>query len=404
MASIKVILRTKKTLSNGEHPIVVRIIKDRKARFIFTKQSCHPDLWDFKENKPKKKHPNKVALELFIEKQKVEAQKIILNHNQEGSNFTSESFKMEFKASSKKITFFTFLDRVITDLEKQGKIGNANIYKDCRRSLKKFRNNQDLHFTDIDVRFLNRYEQNFFERGIKPNTVSVYMRTIRSLFNKAISEKYVKRDIYPFHDYKVSKLLTETPKRALTKEQIDKIINLKIEDWTILLDAKNYFLFSYYNRGMNITDIAYLKWENVNDERLNYIRAKTGKSYNIGLLEPAKKILEFYKPYMNGRKTNYVFPILDQEKHKTPQQIANRVKKMTKLVNRNLKVIAEMTNLDFHLTTYVARHSYATILKRKGISTSKISESLGHTNEKITQIYLDSFENDVLDEVNTALL
>lgn len=404
MASIKILLRTNNILSNGEHPIVLRIIKDRKSRFIFTKYSCSKNSWDFKENKPNKKHPNRVALELFIEKQKMEANKIILSHDNEGTGYTTESFKKEFKGTSKKTTVLVFLDRIIKDLEKQGKIGNANIYKDCKRALKKFRKDQDLFFSDIDFSFLKRFEQSFFERGISSNTVSVYMRTIRAVFNKAMSEKYVKKDLYPFDDYKISKLSTETAKRALTKNQIDKIISFKIEEWTILKDAKHYFLFSYYTRGMNFTDMAFLKWEDINENRMRYVRAKTKKMYNISLLDPALEILKFYKPFTGEKKTDYVFPILNKEKHKTPQQIANRIKKVTKMVNENLKVIAEKTNLDFHLTTYVARHSYATILKKKGVSTSMISESLGHVDEKTTQIYLESFSNDVLDEANKMIL
>ena len=282
------------------------------------------------------------------------------------------------------------------------KVGNANVYKDCLRSLKKFRNNSDLYFSDIDVSFLNKYEQDFSKRGVSNNTISVYMRTIRSLFNKAISERLIKRGIYPFEEYKVSKLNTATEKRSLTKAQMDKIKALKLVDGTIIKDAKNYFLFSYYAWGMNFTDMAFLKWENVESNRLKYTRAKTGKAYNIGLLEPAIEILNYYNQFKKS-KTSYVFPILNST-HITAMQIDNRIAKMNKAVNKQLKEIAEKTKIDFKLTTYVARHSFATIMKRGGISTSIISESLGHGNEKITQVYLDSFENNVLDEASKTIL
>ena len=153
---------------------------------------------------------------------------------------------------------------------------------------------------------------------------------------------------------------------------------------------------------MNFTDIAFLKWENLDSNRLKYIRAKTGKTYNIGLLEPAIEILNYYEQFKKS-KTNYVFPILN-DTHKTATQIDNRIAKMNKAINKQLKDIAKKTNIDFKLTTYVARHSYATIMKRGGISTSIISESLGHGNEKTTQVYLDSFENNVLDEASKTIL
>ena len=100
----------------------------------------------------------------------------------------------------------------------------------------------------------------------------------------------------------------------------------------------------------------------------------------------------------------YIFPILNTKTHVTASQIANRIKKKAKVVNKDLKEIAGAAKIDFNITTYVARHTYATIMKRSGASTSVISESLGHDSEKTTQIYLDSFENKILDEANKAIL
>jgi site-specific recombinase XerD len=402
MASTKVLLKTSKILKNGEHPIVIRVIKDRKTKFIFTGQSCHPDLWDSKNNKPKSKHPNKQMLELFISKKSIEAQNIILELENNNEVYSSDSFKKIFKSKSKKTTVFEFWQQIIDNLISTDNIGNANVYKDCLRSLKKYRNDSNLFFSDIDVSFLKKYEQDFIKRKVSYNTISVHMRTIRSVFNKAEEEKLIKKGIYPFNEYKISKLNTTTEKRALTKNQIDKIKDLKLEDGSKISDSKNYFMFSYYLRGMNFTDLALLKWENIDSNRLKYIRAKTGKHHNIGLLEPANKILEYYKQFMKS-KSSYVFPILNNN-HISAIQIDNRISKMNKAVNKDLKEIALMTKIDFNLTTYVARHSYATIMKKGGVSTSIISESLGHGNEKTTQIYLDSFENNVLDEASKTIL
>ena len=402
MASTKVLLKTSKILKNGEHPIVIRVIIDRKTKFIFTGQSCHPDLWDSKNNKPKSKHPNKQMLELFISKKSIEAQNIILEFENSNEVYSSDSFKKTFQAKSKKTTVFIFWQQIIDNLISTDNIGNSNVYKDCLRSLKKYRNDSDLFFSDIDVSFLKKYEQDFIKRKVSYNTISVHMRTIRSVFNKAQEEKLIKKGIYPFNEYKISKLNTTTEKRALTKNQIDKIKDLKLEDGSKISDSKNYFMFSYYLRGMNFTDIALLKWENIDSNRLKYIRAKTGKHYNISLLEPAIKILEYYEQFMKS-KSNYVFPILNSN-HISAIQIDNRISKMNKAVNKDLKEIALMTKIDFNLTTYVARHSYATIMKKGGVSIAVISESLGHDSEKTTQTYLDSFENNVLDEASKTIL
>jgi site-specific recombinase XerD len=322
----------------------------------------------------------------------------------EDKTYSPAQVKRTYRGGVKKTTVFTFIDQIVTDLKKIDKIGNANMYSDCKRALSKFRNERDLNFTDIDVYFLKKFEQSLAERGVTGNTISVYMRSIRAVFNKAIVEGYCKKDSYPFDEYKISKLSTDTAKRAMTKEQMQIFISSKIKSDSELFLAKNIFLFSYYNRGINFTDIALLKWENVTNNRLVYTRAKTGRTYNISLLEPAVKILDHYRQFTGGKKDNYIFPLLDKIKHVSAQQIDNRVEKTNKMINKDLQNIAKDEKIDFHLTTYVARHSYATIMKRSGVSTSIISESLGHNSEKTTQIYLDSFENGVLDEANKAIL
>jgi integrase len=136
--------------------------------------------------------------------------------------------------------------------------------------------------------------------------------------------------------------------------------------------------------------------------RLKYIRAKTGKHYNIKILAPALEILNWYLEHYP--ESEYIFPILDQSKHKTATQKDNRITKISKEVNKDLKEIALKAEIDFNITFYVARHSWATILKRSGVSTSVISEAMKHDTERTTQIYLDSFENDILDEANENLL
>jgi integrase len=149
--------------------------------------------------------------------------------------------------------------------------------------------------------------------------------------------------------------------------------------------------------------MAFLKWRDIQKERLNYIRRKTKENFTIGLLDPAKEILEYYKQSCCCDKDGYIFPILS-DSYKTARSIDYRIDRMLKIVNSDLKKIAISAKIEIRLTTYVARHSFATIMKRNGISTTMISEALGHESEKTTQIYLDSFENAVLDEASRAIL
>jgi site-specific recombinase XerD len=116
------------------------------------------------------------------------------------------------------------------------------------------------------------------------------------------------------------------------------------------------------------------------------------------------EIINYYKSKKEINPDEYIFPIINIEKHITASQKDNRTKKVNKMVNKDLKEIATLAKIDFNLTTYVARHSYATVLKRSGVSTSVISEALGHDSEKTTQIYLDSFDNAVIDEADKLLV
>ena len=404
MASTKVLLRTSKILKNGEHPIVLRVIKDRKTKFLFTGLSCSADLWDFKENIPKKKHPNKLKLELFIDKKRVEAQNVILDLENEVEDYTTEHFKRAYKVSTKKVKVFKYFDETIARLEKTDRIGYANIFQATKNSLLKFCNETEIEFSDITQSFLNKYEEKFLQRGVSLNSVFVFMRTLKTLINYARKEGVVKETYNPFKEISFTKYRRiKTQKRAITREQIRAIAKLELEPETSIFHSRNYFMFSFYNRGINFIDIAFLTWENVKNNRLTYTRKKTKEQFTIGMLDPAIQILDYYKEIYYDGKESYIFPILNSN-HKSARTIDNRIDKVLKIVNSDLKEIATLAEIDEKITTYVARHSYATIMKRSGISTALISESMGHDSEKTTKIYLDSFESNVLDEASKVLL
>lgn len=161
------------------------------------------------------------------------------------------------------------------------------------------------------------------------------------------------------------------------------------------------FTFSYFTAGINFIDMAMLKHENIVDGKLCYIRAKTKKQIIIPLQEKSKEIISNYSA-SSANRSDHIFPILSAY-HQSGVQKANRLHKVLAKINRALKHIGEELDLPIKLTTYVARHTFATVLKRAGVSTSIISESLGHSSEKITQIYLDSFENSQIDEAFSHL-
>ena len=165
MASIDVVLFASKILKNGEHPIMVRLIKDRKARYISTGESCLKALWDDKKNLPSKKHPLSKEMVIKIEKVKTEAKRLLMKLEDEQSDFSSEEFTKKLKNQSRKTTVIQFLEEVIADLIKAQKIGNAEVYNSLRLAIRLFRNEKDFAFSELDGSFLRKLEQHFRERG-----------------------------------------------------------------------------------------------------------------------------------------------------------------------------------------------------------------------------------------------
>ena len=398
--SVSVLLYTSKTLRNGEHPIMIRLIKNRKLKYISIGQSSKLEWWDMDKQQPNRKHPNRRELEMLIDEKKKDARKLEIELEMSKPNFTVEEYGVKFRKDIKQTTVFKFFDKVIEDMVKAGRIGNGKAYKDAKSSLYNFQNGKDFSFAEMDTSLLTRYEQYMRERKVVGNTIGVYCRAIRAIYNKAIMEGFALKSNYPFHDFKVSKLKSDVSKRAIPHTDIQKIEAVDLSKHAYLQNSRNYFLFSFYCMGINFIDMSHLRWTDVEGGRIQYTRSKTGKKFNFKIIEPALKIL---KHYQEETTDIYVFPILHSERHTTAVSMDNRYKKKLKQTNKDLKEICQLADIKTKLTTYVARHSAATVLKKQGLSTSIIKELMGHETESMTQNYLDSFENDTLDSALEGL-
>ncbi len=401
MSSTKVILYESKLLKNGGHPIMIRLIKDRKVKYLSVGHSCHKDFWDKDNERPDKKHPQFKELEINIEKKKHEAKMLLLKLENEGKDFSLDEFEQKYRNVNKKYSFYTYLDELVQKLIDTNRVGYANSHKELKRILNRFQN-KDFSFTEINHAFLRKIEQFLRERGVGENSMGLYFRTMRAVYNKAVADGVAKKENNPFLDFKVSAFKAKTQKRAITKEDVYKFIAVDVEEGSYPFHAKNFFLFSYYCSGMNFIDAANLSWSDINSKGvLHYERIKTGDIFDIKLLDPAVKILDYYRLFQSD---NYIFPFLNKNKHTTPVIVDNRLKKVRKRINAELKKLAVLAGIETDLTTYVARHTYATVMKRSGVSLAMISESMGHESEKTTMVYFDSFEKDELYEASKNLL
>lgn len=399
MIKFKLVLLKHKTDANGLYPIYLRLTKGWNQKYINTGFRCKLNEWIEKSERVNKfcfdyKKTNVILAEIanqWINKYNSlpidKRETISLNEFIE----YAERAKNKYKT----LNFFDIIDNKIETLKEVGKMGTAKYYNDTKNNILRFTKTKKLTIDAINVEWLKKYENFLRLNDCVDSGIAVRMRAIRAIFNECIENDLIKLDTYPFKSYKIAKLKQNKKIRAITIEEIKAIAELDTIAHPKLKLSKDLFLFSYYTGGMNFKDLMLLKHSNIyNDNRLTYIRSKTNRLFDFKLIDRAKEIVEYYKKQSIG--TEYVFPILLND-NLTPTQIANRRHKCITQFNKDLKTIGMICNIDFDLTSYVARHSFASNLKDKGVATDTISEAMGHQNIKITQTYLKRLENEVID-------
>lgn len=305
--------------------------------------------------------------------------------------FEERFFNKVSKSHTKNLK--SWFENYIKELKENGQIGTAHLYRTTMNSINEFK--KGLNLQDITPLLLKSYETHLLSSKKSASTISIYMRQIRTILNQAITAGVLPADMYPFRKYEIPS--GRNVKKALKESDILKLLNHK----PIKKDeekALDFWILSYLCNGMNFADIMELKPENINNNLLQFVRQKTKRTkkkdlrpIKVGLNPRAIEIIEKYK---NTNPENpYLFPFL--EPNLSPVTAKHRSKRLIKWVNTRMENIRSELKIDQKLGTYVARHSFSTILKRKGISSEFIKESLGHSSLVTTENYLDSFTDDV---------
>ena len=399
MLSYKFTLRDKPN-KDGSYSIYLLLIKNRKNTKVATDYSCNIDDWSFetkmlKSNKKGAGLENIIKINNFIGKTNIKIEDFIKEKKKLELDFSLDEVINEIKSNDKKINlndYYSFHKEIIDEFKLSNKISSAKINKDTLNSLKLFHGKDTLKFSDVNYEFISKYDIFLRSRGGTDSGIGIKMRTIRSIYNKAINRKHIPKHLYPFDLYKISKLKKEAKKEYLTEEEIKLLENEIFEDKKLQF-AKDLYLFSFYCRGMNFIDIMKLSSSNLFEGKTSYLRNKTGVDLEFEIPKKAMKILQFY----NVQSLNkYIFPILLTEKM-TVQQIENRRHKKIGEINVALKVIMSHLKIDKKITFYTARHTFATLLKFKNISIDLIGQCLGHSDMKSTQSYLNKLPSQKLD-------
>ncbi len=416
MATVAIVLNTSKKLTNDEYPVSLRVTHDYKRKYYSinslitnqaTKFRCKPEHWKsptaedngfgkFRKTFNLYKDANSV-----LESKLIEANRILQRYDSEAIGFSFDRFEADLKHKEKPVVTLLeeYYAQQITILEEQKRIGLAGLCYEVQRILKMFRPGALLK--DVNVRFLESFEYWLrHERKNKDTTIGIKMRNLQGIINKAIEDKLIKQEDYPFGEkkYSVNKRLdNSTRKIAITVDKVGKLKALNLEVGSALHLTQQICLFSYYCRGMNFIDICYLRWEDISDTHLEYVRKKTRGKFRIPLHKYNREILAYFKEaYPNNH--GYVFPLINPTIHITLKQQYTRKKTALSAANYNLKKLAAMIGEPtLKLSTNVLRHSYATGLKRAGVGTSYITEALGHATQEQTQTYLDEFEEGAIE-------
>ena len=294
-------------------------------------------------------------------------------------------------------------DKYIQELIEEKRVGTKVSYECAMKSIEKFK--VGLKYADVTPALLRKYENWMKEQGNSTTTIGIYLRSLRTIFNRASIDKA----LYPFGEKKGKYTIpaSRNIKKALTLQDIGKIFHYKAPAGSTEAMAKDYWLFLYLCNGMNVKDFCMLKRRDIEGDIITFVREKTKRSKAdqlpsvVSLKAEAKKVISKWGQRSINPET-FVFPHL--HKGMTPDQERQVVQQLTKTINKYMKRIASKLEISKPVTTYFARHSFATILKNSGASMEFISEALAHSSQQTTKSYLSGFEQDTIHKTTDALL
>ena len=395
--SIKVKFR-QSTVPEQKGSIYFQIIHDRVVRQLATAYKIYPSEWDDKHstiiinaNSTRKRLLQSIHSRIRLDMKRLT--KICYRFDIDGIVFTANDIISEFIRYSNDYSLFNFMESIIVKLKRNGKTRTAEIYRATLNSFKNFRQNEDILIDCINADIMEEYEAWLRNRGLIPNSISFYTRVLRAVYNRAV-ERDIVENRKPFRHVYTG--IDKTIKRALPLAVIKRIKALNLSSQPNLDYARDMFMMSFYLRGMSFIDMAFLKKSDLCNGYITYRRRKSGQLLTIEWTKEMQSIRDKYP----DNESIYLLPIIK----KTNINELSAYRNTCYAINKKLKIIAERVGVNIPLTLYVARHSWASAAKTKGIPLSIISEGMGHDSESTTQIYLASLDSSAIDKANALII
>ena len=399
MATVKIKFRAS-SVAGKEGTLYYHIIHQRKLRWISTDYHVYPEEWNARKSSVIVSNSNNRQAHLQLIQSQIDwemkqMQCIIHDKEMDGVSYSVDDLANEIQQLPTSQSVFTFFRQQIAKKEQMQCVGTKNNYTNAVNRFVEFRNQKDLTFSQMTADMMEMYQAWLWNRGVGQNTVSFYLRTLRTLHHKAVEAgQATSNDIFAH----VQTANVRTAKRAISVKDIRKIEKLDLPRGSSLDKARDMFLFSFYLRGMAFVDMAFLKKSDLKCGLVSYNRRKTHQNLNIEWIKPMQAIIDKYAE--QTKDSPYMLPILTG-KETSPYTQYRKVEYNT---NYNLKKIGKMIGLKIPLTTYVERHTWASIALHMNIPIATISEGMGHNSYKTTQIYLESIDVATINEANRRII
>ena len=400
ITSVKLMLNKSRILNNGSYPLVFQVIHNRRKKLLYTGYRMKEEVFDELEGKIMNgvgstfTATEVVKMNRELRKMRNQIDIRIRQLERTREEFTVEDILAQSAFGTGKPQFYLlrYINAQIERKQELKKVGMAAAYKSTRSSLAKFISRPDVRMSEVDSAFVRRYEDFLYSNGSSGNTVSYYLRNLRSLYNQAVADGYHPRGEYPFA--KAQTRPAKTVKRALSRTDMQNLADLNLENEPELEFTRDLYLFSFYAQGMAFVDIVLLKEADICNGVLTYSRHKSKQLIRIAVTPQMQGLIDKYKT-----ENEYLFPIISGEYASGYQQYRLALGR----INRHLKKIAVVADIKVPLTTYTARHTWATLARDYGAPISVISAGLGHTSEEMTRVYLKDFDVSMLNQVNSMV-
>lgn len=376
-----------------------QLCRRRTTKRINTRMHIYPRQWDASEGRLSPEADNRGILlhyQQIINRDMGILHEIVDRMDAFGKDYSLNDIAWEFRVKCSGTYSLAYMEEELQNLVHDGKLGTARNRRRTLSSFTAYLEGKDILLSELDRTVICGYAKWLRGRSLCKNTVSFYMRNLRTVYNKAVKEGLVPQS-HPFQDVYTG--IDRTRKRAIGESVMLRLMQLDLEATPALDLARDMFIFSYCTRGMSFVDMAFLRKSDISGSTIAYSRKKTGQRLCVRIEPCTSFILKKYS--RKCKSSSYIFPVIHTDDR---NEAYRQYQTALGYYNRKLKRLSCLLKLETPISSYTARHTWATTARNRNTPLAVISSSMGHTSEKTTSIYLAALDESVIDRANRNIL